>query len=52
MLAALAGVVHYRQSADGDNNRDNGNHKWSLHIGLARPATHRLKFRGSNMNPQ
>ncbi len=53
MLAALAGLVHDRQCADGDeHNRDDGNYQWGLHSGLAPPATHWLNFRGSKMNPQ
>jgi len=41
MLAALAGVVHDRQRADGDeHNRDEDNDQGALHGDLAPPATH------------
>ena len=41
MLAALAGVVHNRQRADGrKHNRDEDNDQGALHGDLAPPATH------------
>jgi hypothetical protein len=51
MLAALAGLVHHRQCADGDeHNRDKDNDQGALHSDLA--ATHWSNFRALKMNPQ
>jgi hypothetical protein len=53
ILAALAGLVHCSERADGDeHNRDKDNDQGALHGDLAPPATHWSNFRALKMNPQ